>query len=132
MHKLNQQQQQWVSNDFVLSATQLDKVAMIHDTFKEVYPINHQDLILVFCKAPDSAVELNFWIKMRATYLEILQHKQINDLATQKAIFQVLLNCVKMPIKILEKQRIVQQLSLQDIEYIKQSFTKRLQLKWDL
>ncbi len=77
---------------------------MIHDSFKEVYPTNLQDLILVFCKALDSTVEVNFWIKMQATYLEILKHKPINDLATQKAIFQVLLNCVKMPIEILKKK----------------------------
>jgi hypothetical protein len=121
-----------VKSNFSLSARQIDKINSIYNTFSDVYPISQEDIIVVFTVAPDSELEIDFWLKMRDSYLEILKQKNILEIPAKKEVFQLLLNCSKIPLEELLKKIKTEHLNQNDIEYIIDNFTNRLNKKWSL
>ncbi len=121
-----------VKPGFSLSARQTDKVSSIYNTFSDVYPISQQDIIVVFTVAPDSDLEIAYWLKMRDSYLEILKQKNISQISAKKEVFQLLMNFSKIPVEDLIKKIKPKHLNQNDIDFILDNFSNRLNKKWSL
>ena len=74
-----------------LSETQLEQIKSIHKTFEEVYPVTLEETITNFKRDRNIDNEIQLWMKMKETFLSVMEQKQYSKIEERKEVFKLIL-----------------------------------------
>jgi len=74
-----------------ISESQLGKIKSIHKTFEEVYPISIEETITNFKRDLNVDNEINLWMKMKETFISIVNDSKYTNVEQRKEVFKLIL-----------------------------------------
>ena len=109
-----------------LSKNQIDKIKLIHKTFEEVYTITLEETITNFKRDLNIDNEINLWLKMKKTFISVMNEKKYKKIEERKEAFTIILTRTMMPNEEVKKSVEINKLDNKDVEYILNEFELKM------
>ena len=108
-----------------LSESQIEKIKSIYKTFAEVYPVTLEETITNFKRDHNIDKEINLWLKMKETFISVLNEKKYEKIEERKETFKIILMSTMVSKKDVKNNTEIKELSENDTDYILNEFENK-------